>query len=263
MRGRKIGFLKKGTKEHKVMWYYNSMEPEGAEPLRLPLLLVLQERPKHREIKRAGGDGMAAKSGAGDKDEMSQYVTKDTIAQLFEVTGRRIEQLVSDGVIDRVHIKGGGVRFELKPTIQKYIRYLSDKAYGRDRSEVEARLKEQKLRADVALKESQGELHRLRTEIAVGNYISIEEVKADYSRFFIVFKNFALSIPGKLAGRLTGFVDPVEVREIENDLQREIKALLKNFVSRAVLPKAVPAESDDAAVMQPKRRGRPRKNAKE
>ena len=58
-------------------------------------------------------------------------------------------------------------------------------------------------------------------------------------------------------------MDPVEVREIENDLQREIKALLKSFVSRAVLPKTAPAASDDAAAMQPKRRGRPRKNAKE
>ena len=109
----------------------------------------------------------------------------------------------------------------------------------------------------MALKESQGELHRLRTEIAQGNYISVEEVKADYSRFFIVFKNFALSIPGKLAGRLSGFVDPVEVREIENELQKEIKGLLDDFVSRAVVEK--PQVED---VTKPKRMGRPPKNAK-
>ena len=83
---RKNGFLKKGTKEHKVMWYYDSMEPEGAEPLRLPLLPVLQERLKHGEIKKTGGDGMAADT--GEKGEIGQYVTKDAIAQLFEVTGR-------------------------------------------------------------------------------------------------------------------------------------------------------------------------------
>lgn len=191
----------------------------------------------------------------GKKSEMRGYATKDTIAQLFGLSGRRIEQLVADGVIDRVHIDGGGVRFELAPTIQKYVKYLSDKAYGKERSEAEAKLKEQKLRADVALKESQGELHRLRTEIAAGNYISVEEAKADYSRFFIVFKNFALSIPGKMAGRLAGFVDPVEVREIENDLQKEVKKLLKDFVSRAV------PDPDPEDITQPKRRGRPRKNA--
>ena len=202
---------------------------------------------------------MADEEGSGKKNEMRGYATKDTVAQLFGLSGRRIEQLVADGVIDRVRTQGG-VRFELAPTIQKYVKYLSDKAYGKERSEAEAKLKEQKLRADVALKESQGELHRLRTEIAAGNYISVEEAKADYSRFFIVFKNFALSIPGKMAGRLSGFVEPVEVREIENDLQKEVKKLLRDFVSRAV------SDADDSAVKQedvtqPKRRGRPRKNA--
>ena len=199
---------------------------------------------------------MADEESSGKKNEMRGYATKDTIAQLFGLSGRRIEQLVADGVIDRVRIEGGGVRFELAPTIQKYVKYLSDKAYGKERSEAEAKLKEQKLRADVALKESQGELHRLRTEIAAGNYISVEEVKADYSRFFIVFKNISLSIPGKMAGRLAGVVVPVEVREIENDLQKEVKKLLKDFVSRAITEDAVPED-----VTQPKRRGRPRKNA--
>ncbi len=197
---------------------------------------------------------MAGEGGPGK--EMKGYATKDTIAQLFGLSGRRIEQLVADGVIDRVRIDGGGVRFELASTIQKYVKYLSDKAYGKERSEAEAKLKEQKLRADVALKESQGELHRLRTEIAAGNYISVEELKADYSRFFIVFKNFALSLPSKMAGRLAGFVDPVEIREIEDDLQKEIKKILKGFVLRAV---AEGAGAED--IVQPKRRGRPRKNA--
>ncbi|MBQ6091665.1 MAG: hypothetical protein IJL07_10425 [Lachnospiraceae bacterium] len=192
-----------------------------------------------------------------DEQESKGYASKDTICRLFGLSGRRIEQLVADGIIDRVKTKSGEVRFELAPTIQKYVKYLSDKAYGRERSDKEAELKEQKLRADVALKESQGELHRLRTEIAQGNYISVEEVKADYSRFFIVFKNFALSIPGKMAGRLSGFVDPVEVREIENELQKEVKKLLSDFVTRATTEKAEPED-----VTKPKKVGRPRKNAK-
>lgn len=191
------------------------------------------------------------------KDEATKgYASKDTIARLFGITGRRIEQLVADGVIENVRVKGGGVRFEIAPTIQKYVKYLSDKAYGRERSNKEAELKEQKMKADIALKESQGELHKLRTEIAAGNYISVEEVKADYSRFFIVFKNFALSIPQKMTGRLAGYVDPVEVREIENDLQKEIQKLLENFVSRATVEK----KQED--VTKPKRMGRPKKDAK-
>ena len=60
-----------------------------------------------------------------------------------------------------------------------------------------------------------------------------------------------------MAGRLAGFVDPVEVREIENDLQKEIKKLLKDFVLRAIVKK----EGDEPEETAKKRRGRPRKNA--
>lgn len=191
-----------------------------------------------------------------DANDEKGYYRVEVIAQLFGVSVRRIQQLTQDGVINTVQTKQGR-RYELAPTIQKYIKYLSDKAYGKSQSETVSKLKEQKLRAEVALKESQGELHKLRTEIAAGNYISVEEVKADYGRFFVVFKNFALSIPSKMAGRLAGVVDPVEVREIENDLQKEIKKLLNGFVSRAV----VKEEEPQPDVLQPKKRGRPRKNA--
>ena len=61
-----------------------------------------------------------------------------------------------------------GRRYDLVPTIQQYVKYLSDKAYGKDRSEKELELREQKMKADIALKESQGELHRLKTDIAAG-----------------------------------------------------------------------------------------------
>ena len=195
------------------------------------------------------------------------YSTKDTICQLFGLSSRRIEQLVADGVITRTKTKAG-VRFETVQTIQKYVKYLSDKAYGKDRSEAEAKLKEQKLKADIALKESQGELHKLRTDIAAGRYISVEEVKLDYSRFFVQFKKFALSLPSRLAGRLTGFIDPVEVRRLEKDLAGEVTGLLEGFVTSAVVEDN--AENREAKQIRfstikpeepPKKVGRPKKNA--
>lgn len=193
-----------------------------------------------------------------DGQGLKDYSSKAQIAKLFGLTGRRIEQLVADGVIERTKTKEGMVRFETIPTIQKYVEYLENKAYGRKRSDTEAELKEQKLRAEVALKESQGELHRLRTDIAAGRYVSVEEIQLEYSRFFIIFRKFALSIPSRLAGRLSGFVDPVEVRQIENELKGEVTRLLRDFVSRAV----VDAPTTDSDELKPKKKGRPRKNAK-
>ena len=111
-----------------------------------------------------------------------------------------------------------------------FVKYLSDKAYGKSRSEKEMELKEQKLQAEIALKESQGEMHRLKTEIASGKYIDIEEVKMDYSRFFVTFKKFALSLPSRLVGRIIGHCDPVELRSVEKDLSSEVIRLMDGFV---------------------------------
>lgn len=161
---------------------------------------------------------------AGEKG----YYRSEVIADLFGVSVRRIQQLTQDGVISTTKTSEGR-RYELRSTIQKYVKYLSDKAYGKSRSEKEMELKEKKLQAEIALKESQGELHKLRTEIAAGKYISIEEVKIDYSRFFVSFKKFAMSIASKVSGRLAGYIDPVEVRKIEQELRDEVNRLLKSF----------------------------------
>lgn len=156
------------------------------------------------------------------------------LAKLFNFSGtRRVEQLTQDGVLDAVlvKIKGREVRrYDLAPTIQKYINYLSGKAYGKARSAKEAELKEQKLEAEIALKESQGELHRLKTQIAAGDYISVEEVRLDYARFFLVFKKFAMSLPSRVGGLLSGQLEPLEARRIEKEMSGEIASLLESFV---------------------------------
>lgn len=160
----------------------------------------------------------------------------EIIAQLFGVTVRRIQQLTQEGVLPTTETPEGR-RYDLVPTIQNYVQYLSDKAYGKNRSEKEAELREQKMKAEIALKESQGELHRLRTEIAAGKYISLEEVSLDYSRFFVTFKKFAMSLPPRLAGMVSGYVEPTEARRLEKELTEEVQKLLTAFVVAGVTTK--------------------------
>lgn len=164
----------------------------------------------------------------------------EVISSLFGVTVRRVQQLTQEGVINTVTVIEDGKsvrRYELVPTIQKYIQYLSEKAYGRSKTEKEIELREQKLQADIALKESQGELHRLKTEIAAGKYISIEEVTMDYARFFVTFKKFATSMPSRIAAMLYGSIEPSEARRMEKELAGEVNRLLKSFVVAGVGPK--------------------------
>lgn len=169
-----------------------------------------------------------------DNKATGTYYKVDVIAALFGVSVRRIQQLTQEGIIQTVKTADGR-RYELAPTIQRYIKYLSDKAYGKNKSDREIELREQKLQADIALKESQGELHKMKTEIAAGKFIDIEEVKMDYSRFFVVFKKFALSLPSRLSGRISGHCDPLEVRAIEKDLTQEVNRLLNNFVIAGIV----------------------------
>lgn len=170
-----------------------------------------------------------------ENESGSQYYEAKVIATLFNVTVRRIQQLTQDGVIDTVQVPGRGRVYDLVPTIQKYIAYLSNKAYGKNRSEKEMELKEQKMRAEIALKESQGELHRLKTDIAMGKYISVEEATLDYSRFFSTFKAFSLGLPSRLSDMIAPYVDPVEARRIEKMLQNEVRRLLTGFTVAGVV----------------------------
>ena len=73
-----------------------------------------------------------------DAEDTRGLYKVDIIANLFGVSVRRIQQLTQDGVISTTATKDGR-RYELVPTIQRYTKYLSDKAYGKSKSEAEAK----------------------------------------------------------------------------------------------------------------------------
>ena len=55
----------------------------------------------------------------------------DVIAKLFGVSVRRVQQLTQEGIITTVRV-GNANRYDLLPTIQRYINHLQDKAAGRE-----------------------------------------------------------------------------------------------------------------------------------
>ena len=167
------------------------------------------------------------------------YYRVEVITKLFGFSDiRRIQQLTQNGVLPTVETPEGR-RYDLVPTIQRYVEYLRDKAYGRSHSEKELELKEQKMRAEIALKESQSELHQLKTAIAAGKYISVEEVTVDYEKFFLTFKKFALALPARLTDMVSANLDPLEARRIEREIQGEISGLLMAFVVAGVTPEDI------------------------
>lgn len=177
-----------------------------------------------------------------DENQSGTFVRVEALAKIFGVTVRRVQQLTQEGVISTVEVIEDGKavrRYDLIPTIQRYISYLSDKAYGKaHRTDKEIKLREQKMAADIALKESQGELHRLKTAIAAGEYISVEEVKLDYAKFFVTFKKFAMSLSSRVTGMLSGSLDPVEARRLEKEISSEITSYLTSFAVAGIVQPA-------------------------
>lgn len=188
------------------------------------------------------------------EDLDGKLLKTDEVAQLFDLSVRRVGQLTQEGILSQVETKENGKkvrRYDLLPTIHAYLGNLQDRAAGRNHSASEEGLKRKKLEAEIALKESQGELHQLRTAIASGEYVSVEEVRIDYSRFFVTFKKFATNLPARLIGMVAGQLDPADARRLEADLSKEIAGLLEAFVVAGTEAKPVKEE-------KPKR-GRPRK----
>lgn len=167
----------------------------------------------------------------GKEDDTGQeYVDTKTIARYFGMSVRRVQQLTQDGIIETKSVPKKGRRYELESTIKMYIKYLNDKAKGKNRSVKTELLKEQKLEAEIALKESQGELHRIKCEIAAGKYIDVEEVSMDYQKFFAVFKRFALGMPARLVSMVSDSLDALEARKVEKHLAEEVKRMLNAFI---------------------------------
>lgn len=169
------------------------------------------------------------KTGVKDK---TLYST-DTIAQLFGLSVRRINQLTQDGVIRTIKPPQGRRGYELVPTIQGYIKYLQLRVKGKASSEEEELLKKQKLQVDIDLKKSQLELHQLKTDIANGKYLSVETIQTDYQRFFNQFKKFAQAVPARLITQISGYVEPAEARALEKSMNLEVASMLRAFVVAA------------------------------
>lgn len=165
-----------------------------------------------------------------EKEKGGQFVKVEIIAQIFGISVRRVQQLTQEGVIKTTEVPGEGRRYELVPTIKTYIQYLSEKAYGKGRTLKEMELRQQKLEAEIAFKESQSEIYRIRADIAAGKFVDVAEVISDYQRFFAIFKRFAMGIPSRLVSMVSDSLEPVEIRRVEKEMSIEVKRMLGAFV---------------------------------
>ena len=149
--------------------------------------------------------------------------TSQVIAKIFGVSTRRVEQLKTEGVI-----KGQGkpTKYDLLPTIQAYIRYLSDKANGRETKETDSQLETEKLTAEKRIKMAKAEMAELELKELKGDLHRSSDVEAITTDHVMAVRSMLMALPGKLAVDLATIQTAPEAAE---RIKQEVYAVLQQL----------------------------------
>lgn len=156
----------------------------------------------------------------------------DIIAKLFQISVRRVQQLTQDGVLQTIEEKRGKHtirRYDLIPTIQAYIKYLSDKAYGREQKESVTDKEEQKLQAEVDIKKVKAKIVQLELDELEGRMHSAEDVEAMTTDLCLAVRSALLSMPGQLAVDVAEVTNAAEISEIIKSTVNDILDELSRY----------------------------------
>ena len=122
----------------------------------------------------------------------------EIIANLFGVTPRRVQQLAKDKVIPAVQTRP--YMFDLQPTVQTYIKYLSDKVNGKEQKPVDnARAEADKLRAEADLKQAKAKIAEMQLKELEGTMHRSEDVAAVMDDLVFTIRGMIVALPGRLA----------------------------------------------------------------
>lgn len=147
------------------------------------------------------------------------------IAKIFGVSTRRIEQLKTEGII-----KGEGrpTKYDLLPTIQAYIKYLSDKANGREKKQTDSELETSKLEAESRYKTAKAEMAELELQELQGELHRASDVEAITTDHVMFLRSMLMALPGALAVDLAAIDKPAEAAD---RIRQEVNSILNRLAN--------------------------------
>lgn len=124
--------------------------------------------------------------------------SSEIIAELFGVTERRVQQLAKEGIIPAVQKRP--YKFDLTPTVQTYIKYLSDKANSKEQKCIDTvQAEADKLRAEADLKQSKAKIAEMQLKELEGKMHRSEDVEAMTNDLVYTVRSMIMALPGRLA----------------------------------------------------------------
>lgn len=122
----------------------------------------------------------------------------DIIAKLFDLDVRRVQQLAKEGILPAASQRP--YKFDLLPTVKAYIRYLRDRANGKEaKTAATVKAEADKLRAEADLKQSKAKIAELQLKELEGKMHRSEDVEALTNDLVYTARSMIMALPGRLA----------------------------------------------------------------
>jgi phage terminase Nu1 subunit (DNA packaging protein) len=164
----------------------------------------------------------------------SPVVSLAVIAKLFNLTGRRVQQLVAEGIIPRAE-KG---KYELVPCVRGYISYLQERAVGKSVEDIDTNKERGRL--------LKAQADKVDLEVAAlrGELVPIDKTQAVWTAYLANCRAKLLAIPHKLAPRV---LLAKEVAEVQAIIEGEIHECLTELAGGDGIPEQdIESAADDA-----------------
>lgn len=155
-----------------------------------------------------------------------------TIAKLFGLSERRVQQLARDGIIPKPEKN----QYELVGSVRAYINYLQQRAFGQGVSPQDTHLERARL-----LK-AQADMAEIELAERTGALVTVERVQTDWLAMITACRAKLLGIPTKTAYQISNLSD---THEIEKFLKRTIHEALTELAAYESDDEDISADDED------------------
>ena len=157
----------------------------------------------------------------------------DVIARLFNKSARRIQQLTQDGILPTIETPEGR-RYDLLPTIKRYIAYLDELASNKQPQSMQAK-QEKKMDAEIKYKEAKAGKAKLELDELKGKLHRSEDIEKLTNELVYAVRSMLLAMPGRVAMDLAAINTAPEV---SNYMAKHVAGLLDELATHEYNPDA-------------------------
>lgn len=170
------------------------------------------------------------------EESKKNYQKADVIARIIGKTVRRVQQLTQDGVLPTEETPQGR-RYDLLPTIMRYIRWQDERLEKKQPASIEEKL-EKKLDAEIKWKQAKADKSKLELDELKGTMHRAEDIEKLTNELVFAVRAMLLALPGRVAMDLAALNTAPEVSAY---LAKHVAYLLDELATHEYNPDAYAA----------------------